>query len=214
VTDERRPVPAVPERMAHLPRDRYGRPVPWFVHWENGEPEFRVAKRLGPERAVALGRCWVCGLPRLPNEPDAFVVGPMCVVNRNSAEPPSHQECALYSVRACPFLTRPQMVRRENGLPPTTDPAGMMILRNPGVAAVYTSRTWHPVRVDNGLLFDVGEPVAVSWWKAGRSATGAEVRSAIDLGLPVLRAEAEPEGIRALRLLDWQVRRAMGVVPA
>jgi hypothetical protein len=35
----------------------------------------------------------------------SFVVGPMCGINRNSAEPPSHKECAQWSARNCPFLS-------------------------------------------------------------------------------------------------------------
>ena len=88
-----------------------------------------------------------------------------------------------------------------------------MIERNPGVTAVYTSAGWTPYRVDNGLLFDIGEPAAVSWWRKGRSATGDEVRAAIESGLPILREEATRNGTRALRLLDFEVQRAKGLIP-
>src|SRR5262245_17927108 len=101
----------LPARMARLPISPAGYPVPWFVATIKGEPDFRV---IGPDkiaRAVRADLCWLCGqtLGRFK----AFVGGPMCAVNRTSAEPPSHRECAEYAVRACPFLTRPRMRRNE-----------------------------------------------------------------------------------------------------
>lgn len=35
----------LPRRMAELPTDHIGRPVPWFVAWIDGKPDFRV---IGP----------------------------------------------------------------------------------------------------------------------------------------------------------------------
>lgn len=133
---------SMPSRVARLPRDKHARPIPWFVDIdEQGVPDFRVVRRGGIEDAVRFGWCWVCGHPR--GRHASFVVGPMCMINRVSAEPPAHQDCALYSARACPFLATPSMQRRERGLPADrVDPAGVACWRNPGVALVWSSRTW------------------------------------------------------------------------
>lgn len=199
--------------MAQLPVDKHGRPVPWFVAWIDGAPDFRV---IGPGKimdAVGFSRCWVCGhhLGRY----GSFVIGPMCAVNRVSAEPPSHHECATYSARACPFLTTPAMRRRD--VPEqlgTVDPAGIMIARNPGVALVWTSRTWKRWFAPNGALFNIGEPTSVQWYANGREATRAEVLASIDSGLPTLRAIAELEGPDAIAALEAQHRTALELVPA
>ena len=34
-------------------------------------------------------------------------------MNRTSAEPPSHRDCAEFAVKACPFLTQRELTRRK-----------------------------------------------------------------------------------------------------
>jgi hypothetical protein len=204
----------MPSGVAALPRDRHHRPIPWFVHVEpDGTPDFRVIRRGGIPDALRFNLCWVCGRTR--GRHAAFVIGPMCAVNRTSAEPPAHLECATYSALACPFLSTPGMVRRERGMHPEhRSPAGVAILRNPGVALVWSSRTWTTFRdPDGGLLFDIGDPTATAWYAEGRPAIRAEVLHSIDTGLPLLRAEAERQrgGVEELsRMTD----RALQLLPA
>src|SRR5262249_30915126 len=154
----------LPERILALPVDpARGYPVPWFVTWMDGKPEFRVADGAKFRRAVNESLCWVCrqSLGRFK----AFVVGPICTVNRIGAAPPCHLVCAEYADRACPFLSKPQMVRRENDLPPPemTGCAGHMITRNPGCSAVWVTREHRTVSDGKGgLLFRLGVPTQVS----------------------------------------------------
>jgi hypothetical protein len=182
--------PTLPARMARLPRDKHGRPVPWFVHFDDaGVPDFRIIRRGGIDDALRFDLCWVCGTRR--GRHAAFVIGPMCAVNRTTAEPPCHLDCATYSARACPFLATPNMQRRERGLDHVVDPAGVMIARNPGVALVWSTRTWTTFPDPAGrLLFDIGDPTATAWWAHGRPATREEVLTSIETGLPILQAEA------------------------
>jgi hypothetical protein len=207
----------MPDRIARLPRDKHKRPIPWFVHIEDdGTPDFRVIRRGGIEDALRFERCWVCGQQR--GRHAAFLIGPMCAVNRTTAEPPSHLECAVYSAQACPFLTTPKMRRRDTGLGGTLNPAGIAITRNPGVGLVWSSRTWGHYLVDGrlggGLLFDIGEPTGLSWWAEGRAATQEEVLVSINSGLPSLVEMAEKQGSRAVDQLQVMVSRAMELVPA
>src|SRR4051812_13673711 len=99
-------LPPVPHRMRSLPIRR-GYPVPWFV--ARVENEFHFPTADSRKMMIALHRhvCWVCGQPL--GSYLAFVIGPMCAVNRISSEPPSHLECAQFSAMACPFLVRPKM---------------------------------------------------------------------------------------------------------
>jgi hypothetical protein len=73
-------------------------------------------------------------------------------------------------------------------------PAGAHVERNPGVALVWieTARSV-PVKVDSGVLFELGEPEAVEWYSRGRIATADEAREALLSGLPLLRAAAGKE---------------------
>lgn len=205
----------VPERMRRLPLDKHKRPIPWFVHIdEDGVPDHRVIRRGGIQDAVRFRSCWVCGQPMGAHA--AFVVGPMCAVNRVSAEPPSHRDCAIYSAQACPHLSTPEMKRRERGLPDDmVEPAGVMLTRNPGVALVWVTRRWHMFPDPKGQpLFDIGEPEQTYWYARGREATRDEVLESINSGLPSLRELAEQDGAKAVRELEAAYQRTLALMPA
>lgn len=206
-------LPPVPARMARLPVDKRGYPVPWFVHYENGEPDFRVIRVGGLVEAVNKSKCWLCG-ERLGRNA-AFVIGPMCAVNRVSSEPPSHLECAVFAALACPFLTRPAAKRRDANMPENVPAPGNMICGNPGAVLVWVSRTWRPVRADRGYLIDVGEPVATSWYREGRKASRDEVCDVMRRGLPALLDIAEREGAASITSICRELSRALNtLVPA
>src|SRR5712691_10615834 len=81
-----------PGRITRLPRNKVGYPVPWFAARIDGQPDFRVIRPGGIQIALRQKLCWTCGIPFLRQEDRAFVIGPMCAVNRVSAEPPSHED--------------------------------------------------------------------------------------------------------------------------
>jgi hypothetical protein len=205
----------MPRRMRLLPRDpKRGYPVPYFVAWIDGQPDFRVVGPGKLDQARKLNLCWVCGYS-LGSRRAAFLVGPMCGINRVSSEPPSHLDCATYSAISCPFMVNPDRRRRESRLPDgTVEPAGVMIRRNPGVGLVWTSRTWRAVRHSDGYLWDIGDPESVAWYAEGREATRAEVLASIESGLPILREQAEAEGPHAVAALTAMCDVALPLVPA
>lgn len=201
----------VPRRMARLPRDRHGRLVPWFVGYVDGVPDHRVIREQGITEAVRLNICFLCGQPLGTYK--AFVVGPMCTVNRVSAEPPQHRDCAEYAVRACPFLTHPGMRRRPDLPEGTVAPDGEMCPRNPGVCAVWVTRRWS---IKPGLqLFNLGDPTGVTWWREGRPATYSEALDALVSGMEILEeAEAkDADPARAAASLERQYWTATNYLP-
>jgi hypothetical protein len=206
----------LPARMADLPRDSIGRPVPWFVAFIDGVPDFRVVGPGKLEEALRGSLCWVCGRGFGGGEDRAFLVGPMCTITRTIAEPPSHLDCAVWSARWCPFLSTPNMVRRDRHLPEgTVEPAGIMIRRNPGTSVVWVTgyRAWKAEREDGGYLFRLGPPKQALWFAEGREATRAEVLASIDSGLPLLREMAEEDGPDALADLERMHAAALEHVP-
>jgi hypothetical protein len=207
-------LPALPVQMRDLPVDHRGYPVPKFVEWIDGKPDFRVMSSTYFERALTLGLCWICGCRR-PKK-FAFVIGPMCAINRVSAEPPSCIECADFAAKACPFLTMPKARRREAGMPEdAVDPAGFSIRRNPGVALVWITSGFKLIPAGrDGLLFEVGTPKEVRWYAEGRTATRAEVLASIWSGTPELARVAADEGPEAMAHLAKLTERAMVLVPA
>lgn len=207
-----------PKLMANLPIDKRGYCVPWFVDWINGEPEFRAMDMRKFMAAINERRCWTCG-NRLYGE-EVFVIGPMCAVNRISSEPPNHRECALYAAINCPFLSKPHMIRREDGLEKKQPAAGVMIERNPGVTLLWFSRHHRLVDVKgrkgagDGILFQLGRPFRVEWYTQGRAATRTEILESFESGLPTLRRVAETmDGPEGVAVLEDQIVKAMRLIP-
>lgn len=212
MTELRADLPEPPMRIAMLPVDHRGYPVPWFVAWERdgvrvppgqGTPDHRLIGAGNVEIAIALKVCWICGEPIAP--PFTFPIGPMCAITRTTSEPPSHHDCATWSVQACPFLTRPWARRRENNIPAAAVGApGNAIMRNPGAMALWATRSFKAFRVAGGLLITVGKPTRVEWWVEGREATREEVVASIDSGCPTLLKEAVAQGPAAIAQLEAQ----------
>lgn len=207
-------MPDRPPRMARLPLDARGYPVPWFVSWIDGKPDFRIVRPNGIGDAIRNKTCWLCGEPRGVHS--AFLVGPMCGVNRISSEPPSHRDCADYAARACPFMTTPAAIRNERGLDilGTKEPAGVMIKRNPGVGLLWVTKSWRPVRVGNGVLMEMGEPTEIRFYREGRRATRQEVDASVNTGLPLLQSEADRDGDAGRAALQRYYARFTGILDA
>lgn len=209
--------PHAPPQIATLRLDKRGYPVPWFVDWFQGEPEFRAVDPRRIAEADRKGLCWVCG-GRLRGGVKAFVIGPMCAVNRISAEPPSHLSCARFAVTACPFLTMPLAKRADVSDLPHAPTAGIMIERNPGVTLIWGTQTYraenHGSKAQPRLLFMIGSPVKTEWFARGREATRAEIIESIETGLPRLREVAAMDGQAGLDELRKQIERAVKLVPA
>jgi hypothetical protein len=203
----------LPPKLRSLSIDERGYPVPWFVDWIDGKPEFRAMDRRKFRDAIKKKLCWVCGDPLGVNL--AFLAGPMCGINRTSAEPPNHYACAAWSARNCPFLNNPRAVRREDELINNAaftddDQPGNAICRNPGVAMVWVCRgyeIWKPP--GGGVLITMGEPDRVEWYREGRPATRAEVLQSIETGLPALEvvAESEPGAMADLRRKEQRLAK-------
>jgi hypothetical protein len=205
-------LPPLPDRMRGLPLDHRGFPVPWFVAITDGVPDFRVLRPGGLQIAVKKNICWICGGPL--GVYMAFVIGPMCAINRINSEPPSHRQCAEFAVRACPFMLHPRMKRNEKDLPELhLKPAGVHLDRNPGVMCMWITKSFKPFKVHNGYLLDLGEPCFVTWWTEGRAATRAEVQASIAGGFPQLQAMAEQEGPDSVAGLSRKVAAVHRLLP-
>jgi hypothetical protein len=186
---------SIPERMRKLPVSDRGFPIPKFVPYVDDKPEFRAMDGRHLTECVKRKLCWLCAEPLGVHM--TFVLGPMCAINRNNAEPPCHYRCAEYAAKACPFLTQPKMRRNEKDLPwkdQESQTAGIAIRRNPGVALLWTTRSYQIDHDRNGLLFKPGEPEHIEAFCEGRAATLDEVLHSVETGLPILLEHAERDG--------------------
>ncbi|MEJ6847495.1 hypothetical protein V3589_14905 [Sinorhizobium fredii] len=195
----------MPPRIAKLPVDERGYPVPYFVEWVDGKPDFRVMNQQHLVDAIKFARCWICGekLGRYK----AFVIGPMCCINRISAEPPSHYDCARFAVEACPFLTRPMAKRNTRAMPDGSWTAGIMLDRNPGVTCIWVTLGYRWFNDNGGVLFKIGDPERMQFFREGRPATRAEVDHSIATGVHHLNDLARTEGAKAIGQLEDYKRR-------
>ena len=178
----------VPERMLKRPIDRRGYSVPWFVGKVNGKWDFRYADAEKWHRAIAERRCWVCG--QSLGRTYTFVLGPMSLITHFTSEPPCHKACAVYAVRACPFLAHPRaQYRTSNPAPEGVAPDGLQ-LHNPGVSVLWGARGYSiEATANNDWLIGLHDPLTLSFWREGRQATRAEVLAGIRLGMDALRAD-------------------------
>lgn len=167
----------VPRHMADLPLDERGYPIPWFVAWIDGKPDFRIANASRVRQAVIGSRCWICGgaLGRFRS----FVIGPAGAMNRVHSEPPSHHECAQYALHVCPFLVLPKAHRRPANMPVESYAPDGLDPSNVAVVIEWITRRARTFKAERSLLFELGEPESVNWFTEGRDATRAEVQQAL-----------------------------------
>jgi hypothetical protein len=196
----------MPDRIRHLPRNARGFPIPYFAEEVNGERDFRVVSAVKMAHAVRNDLCWVCGAKLGTYK--AFVIGPMCGINRTISDPPSHRDCAIFSARNCPFLSSPLAKRRESGLPDGgNEAAGVMLNRNPGAVGVWVTKSYRPFRPgrgNDGILFSIGDPVEVMWFFSGRAAKRDEIITSVEAGFPLLLDLAAQQGTEAIAELQKQ----------
>jgi hypothetical protein len=172
----RKTLPPLPAHMQSLPIDERGYPIPWFVSWIDGKPDFRLLDEENFRRAFRENRCTVCGKPL--GRFKSFVGGPMNVIQLISGEPPLHRQCALFSVKACPFLLLPLAKRRMNGITEETlgGPGDVFVEENPGITSIYTCTRFRP---GASGVFHFGDITSLEWFTQGREATEEEIREAL-----------------------------------
>lgn len=224
-------LPDLPARIARLPKDERGYPVPRFVMWltedgkeglrpppgctpnfDNARPDFRYADFGFRYLAFKRSLCWVCGEPLGAHK--VYPIGPMCVINRVTSEPACHRDCAEFTAKACPFLTRPREKRNLKGLDPEASAPGLAIMRNPGCVALYETPLAKPFSDGKGgWLIRLDNPSRIDWWAEGRKATRAEVMASIDSGYPILEKEAWKDGVGAVDELARMAAAAMKYLP-
>lgn len=147
---------AIPPRMARLPKDSRGYPVPFLVMVDKtGKPHFTIND--DRKRALCLIKdlCAICGLKLLRGR--WFVGGPGSAFHPHGAyvDPPMHAECARYALAVCPFLAAPSYSKRIEDK--TVDPADMP----DGAPAIFIDPTMDPARPASFILgMAVGQKVA------------------------------------------------------
>jgi len=179
-----------PSCMKSRPIDHRGFYVPWFVteKTDDGLWDFQVVTPSRRNEAIRKNLCWVSGQELGVYQ--AFVIGPMCTINRVAGDPPVKREVGLWSAMVCPFLSRPLAKRPEISRPRMKDPH--MVEGNPGLCAVWVTKNYR--LSDRAPVFHLGYPESLTWFTKGRKATKKEVSDGFALGADrLLRIAAEEE---------------------
>jgi hypothetical protein len=103
----------IPTIMQHLPFDERGYPIPYFVAIVNGKPDFRYQDPKKREAMIKHNKCFICGRT-LYAKSFWFITGPLGLANRVGSDAPSHEDCARFSLAACPHLLYPKAERRSD----------------------------------------------------------------------------------------------------
>lgn len=207
----RKGLPPLPDRMKALPLNAGGYPIPWFVETlKDGTRDFRIMD--AHKRVLAFNRrlCWVCG--QKLGVYMSFVVGPMCVVNRNTAEPPCHLECAQFAARACPFMLQPGRDYRMPNVEGIRQVVGMLP-GNPGAAAIWVTKSYTLTPMHGDIHVTLGDPVEVHWYAEGKLATRQQILDSLARRLPLVREVAEKGGLGDVALLERMTAEAMEWIP-
>lgn len=181
----------LPPRIQKLATDERGYPVPWFVDWVDGRPEWNAISPRKWARAICEKCCWVCGRP-FGTHLD-FVIEPICGITRSASEIPCHRDCARWSIVNFSLLLQSPLPRRRDALPPEIQTvSGILLRRNPGVMLEWTCRDY--LVTQNGLrnyLIDLGKPSSLDFWLDRRRAEPAEIKISIQAGLLALQQTAQ-----------------------
>lgn len=101
----------MPDRIARLPRDSRGYPIPVIVTYDTaGLPLFTVNDSAVHRKCVDKKLCAICG-ERLTKEL-WFAGGPQSALHPHGMyfDSAMHHECVTYAMQVCPYLSMPRFV--------------------------------------------------------------------------------------------------------
>lgn len=109
----------IPDIMKSLPVDDRGYPIPYFVQYVNGVPDFRYQDTKKKQACRLYNKCSICG-KQLTKKSFWFIAGPKGLENRVSSDEAMHEQCARFSLRYCPHLHYEKSTRRDGGITAAT----------------------------------------------------------------------------------------------
>lgn len=158
----------MPARLARLPRDGRGYPIPVNVVNANGVLDFRATDPVKLERLIDRRCCALCGEPL--GSRIVFVGGPRSIASRFFTDPPMHRDCATYALQVCPFLAAPSFSYRR------AVPDGMSVNEDvsttrPDVFGMGVCRSFAVGSLDGvHAVLRASEFEEVLWWRNGAPA--------------------------------------------
>ena len=173
---------AIPARMADMPRDTRGLPIPFIVLRDtDNRPHFTINDQYKVDCAIRFGLCAICGSALGVNK--WFVGGPASAFHPHGAylDSPIHRECGHYALKVCPYLAiSGAFKKRVDGktLKKEKTPGHIVVLVDqtmyPDQPVVFVfSRTRAYTRLSNGYLQPQRPWLEVEYWKNGEKIADA-----------------------------------------
>lgn len=103
----------IPKFLSHLKTEERGYPIPFFVAFPNGKPDFRMIDERKIKECFDRKLCSICGKKLF--EYFYFITGPLGLKNGTHSDPPSHRDCAEYALKVCPHLFFENADRNDRG---------------------------------------------------------------------------------------------------
>lgn len=195
----------IPERMARLPKDVRGFPIPANVLVVDGKPYFTINdEQWTREKAIGERRCSLCGEAL---NAAWFIGGPLSCFTEAGAfrDPPVHYSCGVYALQVCPYLVMPSYNKRLDDKQAHQDrlaaKAGVQTYIDPTVLdtrppffGVCQTKGYTARQVAGTLGFIPVRPwIKYEVWSGGRhitdtdemTALAAEYQAALDAGVEV-----------------------------
>jgi hypothetical protein len=180
----------IPDRIARLPRDKRGYPIPWNVQiGKEDTPLFTVNDQEKHIEAILRQLCPICG-ERLGRW-RWFVGGILSAFDPNGAyyDLCGHHECETFALQVCPYLSAPKYLGRLDVIDPSKIPDGMtttnitMIPERPEIFVAVASDKFQVSAIhesDTPVIRPQRPYLAYEFWRHGVQLTEEEA-------LPILR---------------------------
>lgn len=94
--------------------DERGYPIPFFVAYVDGKPNFRYQDARKRDICLAQRKCAICG-KKLRKDFSYVITGPLGLQNKIVSDAPMHRVCAEFSLAACPHMYYEKAERKESG---------------------------------------------------------------------------------------------------
>jgi hypothetical protein len=129
---------SIPTHLAHLAISS-GFPVPYFVKWIDGKPDFRVMDHAKVVECVDKRLCGICG-KRL-GEFGFFIGGPVSKETMLFADPAMHESCAKFGILICPFLNKTKPLHSDRPVNCPHHKSASMIPNRPEIMYMIKAKT-------------------------------------------------------------------------
>lgn len=162
-----------PARIAALPKDQRGYPIPHTVLIQDGKPNFRVVDPEKAMHAVQEKLCGICG-GKL-GKYMAFVGGPRSIKSRCFTDLAMHSECASYALAVCPFLAMPKF-SYLNVSDDKHHVNHLVSTNRPDTFGIGITTKYKVIELQGEMIIKAGSFTRVQFWTDGKPVGATRLR--------------------------------------